>query len=349
MEWRKAQIDSSMKDNLKRFSRCDRRLSRAAREILQNHLQSVVKEQKRSKSSSTFELAEDWESWSVWDLLDHLLSSRNTSCPLSVSDSLRTHEEHSYVIAAGRISLASATPYAVSTPRGQKYRGQKKLNPHWYQCGFCDKIFSTRYYLDRHMEEHHTDRLLTSGQCPATSWCQFLSTTTCHDMAMELEPYYDRGSQGYGDDGKTVRRRLEAQTPPCSDRELLEAYNHCRDVLDLCFDNDVTRILRETMCVAHTCHERLHHLILPWLSSASALKHMTSRAPDWRDEWDAHHLMSTEHIIAAVLIIVIVMAPVCFQVVEAWHRRQRPRSRLLGKPSRRSWKGRKVPKRSKQD
>jgi len=93
-----------------------------------------------------------------------------------------------------------------------------------------------------------------------------------HDTALELEPYYDRGSEGYADDAKSAARRVQAQAPPCVEASLLEAYKHCRDLLEVCFEDpssELSHHLRDTLCSARTCHNRLHHLMLqsPWLSA----------------------------------------------------------------------------------
>jgi len=53
-------------------------------------------------------------------------------------------------------------------------------------------------------------------------------------------------------------------------------------------------------------------------------------AHDWRDEWDAHHQLSSNQMVASFFVLVIVLAPAWFHVAILWSRRRRRPSRLLG-------------------
>jgi hypothetical protein len=305
-------------------------------------------------------MEEDVDSLTVWDLFDRLVPSSvaSTSCPISSRDVLREQEEQSLVISSKRLALGAASPYALETPRGQTFRRSLKyrLSPNWYQCGYCSKIFSTRYYLDKHMDAHHDEHdtlALVPGTeqlpaliCPAVHWCQFLSETACHDMALELEPYYDRGSEGYGDDRKTVARRVQEQTPPCTDAGLEEASIHCRDMFDACFGGDSSLpsdYLQKTLCAPSTCVDRLHHLVLQssWFSS-SLVQRVMSRAYDWEDEWTQYAEQGTNIILCCSLLFLLVIAALVWHAAGSVLGRRRyvtrTRSRLLGKPSRQSWR-----------
>jgi hypothetical protein len=284
---------------------CDRRLSRAAREIVKQKLLQAVRlfdkddptKAKRmitTTTSSTAEKMGDWSTsgsghthpalawqdilssdnpaaqFSVWKLLESVSAnhsnngtkddSTSSSCPLDAQrDVFRRDEEHISIIKADLQGYRN-----VDTPTANRRHVNSQHD--WYQCTLCGKIFSSRFYLDRHLEAHHplvveTAELLPKEGgnssnshhnddgsfwiCPATDWCGiFLSMSACHEMALVLEPHYGPGSsspgQRRGQHGVVVHgveRRLwrEAHERPCTTSGMQAATTSCRNTIQSCF------------------------------------------------------------------------------------------------------------------
>lgn len=216
---------SSMSNVIAHSSVCDRRLSRAARSILKRHLLSTLKivQAHGDEDNNT------GNEVTVWDLLDQSLasSSTKTNCALIPSqDLLKYHENH-----IERIHV----PYKTSSPRSgngisfraaiyQQSKVQWKQYP-WYKCLLCGKMFSSQYYIDQHMDTHHSHLIQdkNDGQnnnqksnennwiCPGTTWCSALPF--CSQHALSLEPYYGRGSSGLSmHDRDDIHRQLWYET-----------------------------------------------------------------------------------------------------------------------------------------
>jgi len=76
---------------------------------------------------------------------------------------------------------------------------------HLFQCGYCQKTFVSRYYLDRHMDLHHrhlsNDNAQSNGDeealaiCPADHICDPLGgMSACTDIMNQISPYWGRGT-----------------------------------------------------------------------------------------------------------------------------------------------------------
>jgi hypothetical protein len=172
-------------------------------------------------------------------------------------------------------------------------------------------VFTSRYYLDQHFDSRHASELskdkdnvnetsigtadpeqldsLNNMYCPAVEWCQVFSDQACQDMALELEPYYDRGSDGWGSDRWTVERKFAkaAHAVPCTTVAMNEAAHQCRRAVGACFGGDDTaqgRHLEEYLCATISCHGRLHRLF----AGTGALG-VTQQMHMWQDEWTYFH------------------------------------------------------------
>jgi len=154
---------------------CDRRLSRAARTLLSEHIRyhqeqqqregvlgemgTVATSRERKKKQKNGRVDEDEED--IWTLLDDWLrDARPEECPLfSSRDILRHDEEHSIPIKPSSLSKNLHYAYPTSTlkeRRKNNNKSSKKNRPlRWWKCGICNKIFHTRYYLDQHLDTYH--------------------------------------------------------------------------------------------------------------------------------------------------------------------------------------------------
>ena len=266
---------------------CDRRLSRAARSLLVRPLRSILSTLASADSNEAAAAATadgsvtPISTASVWELLERSLApsayninnnNNKHQCPLIPSrDVLRYHEEQSIVWlpppskASSRIGMSIRSALYQQTKRSWQATA-------WYQCGLCGKMFSSRYYLDQHFDQHHpypppppldaspitsipnSSSSISSNDshwiCPATSWCPGLPS--CSHHALEVEPYYGPGSAGRGAyDRATVHRSLWHQVAHhdesaffCDDDQMRAQKYVCQQLMRDCFapvvssDND---------------------------------------------------------------------------------------------------------------
>jgi hypothetical protein len=330
---------------------CDRRLSRAAREILKRKLQQTKTWADSDSTAGTVENDDTkGTDTTVWELLDRFLvsntdalKSSSSTCPFDPTrDLLRHHEEH-----ARTVPSQSARYSATHSPLvGRRRTGGK---PVWHQCGLCHKTFSSRYYLDQHFDSNHAQELSSETStstsksssigdsdadpsldadtmdinyyCPAVEWCRAFSDQACQDMAQELEPYYDRGSDGYGNDRWTVARKLAqaAHAVPCTTAAMHQATLQCRRSVGACFGSEQgdnatgfsnkavpgsrrLMYLEESLCPTMSCHGRLHSLFAGASTKVRAASTSSTRPPavatvtsyqdqiqEWQDEWNYYN------------------------------------------------------------
>ena len=291
---------------------CDRRISRAARTILHRHLSKLVALRNGDSSNKNDDIT-------VWDLLDetlpapHLHSNSDRCALIPFKDSLKEDEEHTLQLPA----QLNARVYPTTTLKARRKSSSQRPEA-WYQCTYCGKIFMTRYYLDWHMNNQH--RQINSDEsdgliCPATSWCHILGgKRACHEMALKLEPYYDRGSGGWGADSSFIQHRLakEAHAIPCTKYTIIESQLACHEMLELCGwkqdDRDEaassTRVtgsmVHHQICDSLQCPDRILHHVLGGL-------HVDSWLEDWHIKWTSetnhHHIGMAGVLVVAGLLL----------------------------------------------
>jgi hypothetical protein len=242
---------------------CDRRLSRAARQILQEQLVPLLeqwlleekyalpihrKEEKISKYFPT-SLAPTY----LWDILER---TANSDCPLHPFRDVHYELENESL---------------VSVPRAPKL-APRKTYPHWYHCGICGKVFGTRYYLDIHQHAAHGSTSLSNNEeqksCIATTVCGALGG--CDRMAtVDLEPHYGRGSGEGGDQARSVQRAwATSHMDPCQEEVVQSQMKPaCFQLMQDCFGNSdaedstatsLQKQLQEALCEPLSCHTLLH-------------------------------------------------------------------------------------------
>ena len=97
-------------------------------------------------------------------------------------------------------------PKTTSTAINKNYKGN---TVHLFQCGYCEKTFVSRYYLDRHMDLHHrknsnnlshdnsNDESVDKNTliCPSDHICDPLGgTSACTEMMSQISPYWGQGT-----------------------------------------------------------------------------------------------------------------------------------------------------------
>ena len=269
---------------------CDRRLSRAAREIVKRRIVPLL-----HPRDVTAPLA---------DILRQYIQDASTCILHPDRDVLLQDELISRRIPAGSVRLSPT-----------------KNLPHWFECGVCGKQFLTPYYLDLHLEtaKHSSSQ----GVCPAVSYCHVLGG--CHDVALELEPFYGRGSGGAGPDAPQVRQLWSRQARSCNEHELADSVRPaCQQVMNDCFAPDTARDLIVGVCDTLTCHNRLHQL------AGHVVRHVHS----WQREWEEHHNHKVGWMGAAVVVILVLWYVFAFGIA----RPSKPTTRLLSKKPSSQWR-----------
>lgn len=278
---------------------CDRRQSRAARELVQRLVLPLL------PSSSS--------------------SSREKNYADNLRESIR--DASTCIFHPDRDVLVEDEVQSIEIPAGpSRFSPRRNVKQHWHQCGVCGKTFLTRYYLDLHFEKAHpSSDVGRKSVCPAVSYCRALGG--CDEVALELEPFYGRGSGGAGPDGPQIRQywQTRAHLESCNEDALQRDVRPlCEATMRECFPENVARELIVGVCDTLTCHHRLHQL------AGHVVRHLHS----WKSEWDKHQ----HHSVGWMGILVMTVVGVHYFFA---YRRLRPAkstTRLLSKkPSSSSW------------
>ncbi|CAB9499108.1 expressed unknown protein [Seminavis robusta] len=356
---------------------CDRRISRAARSLLVRPLRSILASAKKFYKDDLEEM-DNLESATVWKLLEYSLAPHayaGQKCPLLPSlDVLRREEEHSIVLLPPPKSTSSRLGISI---RSAMYQLNKRAwwRNAWYQCGFCGKLFNSRYYLDRHLETHHANKTQHEQQphrddkntmiCPATTWCKGLPF--CSQHALEIEPYYGKGSNGLSyQDRNYIKRQLEQamqdETAHRDEATMDRTKQQCIQMIQDCFGGEsqqqsspsvslqayIHQHLEQSLCQPISCPDRLHQLFFAASSQSNdAAAMMMQHVHEWHDEWedyyDQHHTVGRLGM-AMLLGLVLWYTWYMWQVntndsTYKWLRRKDPKgTRLLQKRSTSTWK-----------
>eukprot|EP00957_Ditylum_brightwellii_P204834 15341034-Ditylum_brightwellii.AAC.1 len=262
-------------------TKCNRRLSRAAREILRQDILPILRHYADPTTS---------QSYSATDASSYLATSSFLSPPLSVK-SLPSHPiELSTLLTS---LLGENTKNCELHPQRDVHLNQElhshrthrvggRYKSNLYQCGICRKNFQSKYYLDLHLETTH-DYDTHDKICPADVLCPALGgMQRCERVAFEMEPYYSPGSGGLSSDARHIKlesssklQRLMMESP-CHERDMITSRALCTSLFTKCFashpelQQDLLHVC-DTYTCAHTIHSyaglvtyNIHHFRDVW-------------------------------------------------------------------------------------
>jgi hypothetical protein len=320
-------LDFYMSWNDTTSTHCDRRLTRAAREVLRKHLlRTVFRDLERVKRDEKPFRYENWDE-TVHTLLEQWfatipnLASHNTTkakCLLypEKQDLYRLDDAQTQHVYIQSLPGGIAKNLKIAYPQiVLKYWRKSDETQHeslkWYQCGYCGKTFVSQFYLDMHLTTHHFHNDRAQGMvCPAMEWCKLVGMANCHHQALQDEPFYDRGS-GSGTDASSTLIQHKwskiAHSVPCSVQQLQK---NCESILASCGLLDPFKYNASTsqhreltavlFCEALTCprqqnlwkyfEEEAHDYLLGLTSTTSIPLEASSREK-WESIWKAE----TEH------------------------------------------------------
>mmetsp|Transcript_543 Transcript_543/g.821 ORF Transcript_543/g.821 Transcript_543/m.821 type:complete len:325 (-) Transcript_543:73-1047(-) len=224
---------------------CDRRMSRAARTVLMEQVAPFLENWLREEYNSlprptrleppTRKKASSQAPNYLWKLLQMTITD-NGECPLK-NDIFQHFEQQSLV----------------GLPRNARYVPRY---PHHYHCGICGKVFSSQYYLDRHQFLQHSEES-TSSFCWADYICSALGG--CEKVALDVEPYYGRGSGPDGSEARPLQRMWAQQQGGCNDSYVaIEMKANCEDLFQTCFEGSLRDALLKSLCEPLSCHSLFH-------------------------------------------------------------------------------------------
>ncbi|KAL3928295.1 MAG: hypothetical protein SGARI_005081, partial [Bacillariaceae sp.] len=199
---------------------CDRRLSRAARRGLRKHLlHSIFRNIQETERDDVPSVGKACPDDTVHELLDRWLTTvlsdkrkrSPASCHLQPSrDIYKQDEEHSRYVSIQSLPGGPSKNLKIAYPNYVlQYRDNgNQQTERWYQCDYCGKTFTSQFYLDLHMNSKHRKQHQTQSNdgefkryiCPATEWCNLIGVANCHRHALQDEPYYNQGNNGWGND-----------------------------------------------------------------------------------------------------------------------------------------------------
>ena len=249
---------------------CDRRLSRAAREMVKEQILPIVQHYLKDngfsvapsvKKTILSRISTETFDRSVGETMSLVI--KNTSCPL--------HPDLDY--------YSDLEGSVLQSIPGSSKRSPRPSIPYWWKCGKCGRVFATRYYLDLHQMSHHQQQNddidnNTTKVCLGSTVCQALSG--CDERAFQLEPHYARGSGGAGPDAHITKAEYARRLPICTSDSLKTHRELCIMMMSDCFPNPLAVQLQQFVCEHMSCHGNLHQFVhRHWYS--------------WRDEWEDHY------------------------------------------------------------
>ena len=294
-------------------SKCDRHLSRIARRFIQKEAIPIIRIHTNHLNMDHHDSKQfhddEYYYWNVLpQILDHFQTMKQNDenaeqCLLNPKhDVFHHHERNSHEI-------------------DSYLRNYPKI---LHQCGICQKKFVSQFYLDRHLDAHHSNTPLESKEmtssndyvCPATDICPILTggLHKCEEMAMNSNIYYGPGTA----DGTTHIGRhylmdgLLSMTPidffhhlvspstsesksqhfhSCQESTMEHYRYQCNTMMDNCFlSNANNRNEKEQQQLlshdlkSHICDRLTCHQNLHILAG-----HTFEHIHETKEEWDIHH------------------------------------------------------------
>lgn len=252
---------------------CDRRRSRAARELLRRHLIRTWQETNRLSTASSLSSSpiassenhnynkynEDVNEWNVWQLLDATLIRNNDhdirnepSCPLLPQyDVYKEHEESYSVLDMSSAVVPNryrntAIPGMLHHSRVQRKISGKSTSPQQlqelypliYHCDLCQKSFTSQYYLDYHLTSKHS-LTQTNMNTPKLSDRICPADIYCSFLSPIVCDDFMMQLEPYYGPGHANTQPTATTKFTCGEQKQQRAVQTCHEIVTLCFDESM--------------------------------------------------------------------------------------------------------------
>jgi len=279
---------SSESHGLAHSSKCDRRLSRAARKIVNDTIMPWIREVKNYKHDSIIpsdfvDKLYNHDEILLMQAIDTSQPAVNQKCILDPRRDVLLHHEHGYT-------------------RNRYKDGDL------HTCGICKKSFTNRFYLDKHLDLRHSNDLLppedNSGEqeinnnqdwiCPANQICNSLGGTRACRFQLDDKAFYGPRNMKIKSQ-KERKKSINRADKPCNKDEMYKSQLRCVEMMKSCFgrhthDEDSGKSSRnildkmvENICYKKlTCEYQVHRLVQSKIQNDHVLV-------DHNKHWENHH------------------------------------------------------------
>ena len=150
-------------------------------------------------------------------------------------------------------SMLSQCPLHPSVDRFiEQERNKNKIERKTWQCSYCNKKFVSEYYIDRHMDRKHSDKLKQNSTNCFADYCNIFG---CPQQNVELEGGTKRDDLNEDSERKLFSRRSSPKkfetASRCTDK-LVEKYKYkCRLIAKKCFTSapgEYNAVSRSRLC-----------------------------------------------------------------------------------------------------
>lgn len=93
----------------------------------------------------------------------------------------------------------------------------------YYQCSYCNKRFISQYYIDRHLDNYHNDKILTNSTVCLADYCPIFGCKNNHlDVVKPIKLDIDY-------DNEIIKKKFKV-LDKCTKQEIEVSIQSCKDV-----------------------------------------------------------------------------------------------------------------------